>query len=37
MFNKSISIQAPRGILEINITDLNNKLNMKLNLLISYI
>ena len=37
MFTKSISVQAPRGIREISIHDLNNKLIMTLDLVISYI
>ena len=37
MFTKSILVQAPRGIREISIHDLNNKLIMTLDLVISYI
>ena len=37
MFTKSISVQAPRGISEISIHDLNNKLIMTLDIVISYI
>ena len=36
MGSKSILFQLPRGIRQIQINDLNNKLNMQLNLVISY-
>ena len=37
MFSKSITFYAPKGIKQIQINDLDNKLEMELHLLISYI